>query len=136
MASSLDGWARWLGPALYIFVMIIVFNLDLTDRYADNSLTQAEQSFYGFGPASLTAQGTVMIIVYTVGVITVAYASHKLNSISRLRAEELQAILKTASREEVENMTKQQTEARASMSASPGRQDLLEGGRLSRVQPP
>ena len=106
VANSLDGWARYVLPGLYIFVLIIVYNLDLTDNYADASLTQTEQAFYGFGPASINAQGTAMIIIYTVGVIVVTFASYKLNRISTMKEAKLQEVLKAASRDSVEDMTK------------------------------
>ena len=47
-----------------------------------------------------------MIIIYTVGVIVVTFASYKLNRISTMKEAKLQEVLKAASRDSVEDMTK------------------------------
>ena len=107
VAASLDGWARYVLPGVYIFALIILFNLDLSDRYADGALTQEEQAFYGFGPTSLTTTGIVMIFVYSLGIVAISYSTHRLNWISKKREAEVQAKLKDASRASAEDMGKQ-----------------------------
>jgi hypothetical protein len=62
LARLTDSWARIIVPTIYFMALLIIFNLELSDNYGENS-----PMFQGLGPARLSAHGTRLLVFYILG---------------------------------------------------------------------
>jgi len=95
VADVADKWARIVIPLLYLFAMIIVFNLRLADEYFDND--QSVQ-FDGIHEATLTTTGLVLLSSSIAIVVAIGAAWLTMRTVAARNAEKLAVSLKEASR--------------------------------------
>ena len=61
VASTVEGWARFVVPAFYFLGLAILFHTDFSDEY----LTRADASMYaGIGKTEFSTRGVVLVILY------------------------------------------------------------------------
>ena len=128
VSAKLDARARYVFPGVYIFLLIWLFNFDLSDKYADATLTTEQQTFSGLGPSTLSTTGVVMLFVYTFLILVVSFATVQLNRFSKRKAAQLQETFKATSRSMAEDMSMQavrrvsraEGDQEAASSSSPG----------------
>jgi hypothetical protein len=79
VASKLDVWARVVVPSLYVFCLLAIFHLDLTDDYETDPTSEM---FNGLGPRQLSDRGVKSVLVYFCVIVTCAlcgYIMHRFN---------------------------------------------------------
>ena len=101
-AAMCDRYARSLIPTGYILTLIVLFNLDLSDYYADENHPSVDVMIRGLGPASISPTGTTYIAVYSGAVLAIGSAWAMLLRRAKRTGARLQEGLKEASRSSVE----------------------------------
>ena len=110
VAKSLDRWASFTVPLLYFLSLIIMFNLDLSDNYADEA--HPEQGvFDGIGPARMTIPGIVGTVLYVVAVVLLAVAWVQLRSRAAKQRGKQQEELREAGRKLSSYVSKSKTKS-------------------------
>jgi len=95
VANSLDKWGRILVPFCYFLTLILVFNLDLTDKYA---VDPTAPMFSGLGPASLSDSGVAYLCLYLATAIGMGVAGHAMRKVAEQTAQQQAAAMKEAAR--------------------------------------
>jgi len=96
IGESIEKKARIVCPMVYLFVLVVMFNLDMRDHYA----TTTEPMFSGITKnISIRPNGVGMILAFVIVVIVGLTSTHFINKSIAKAEEELKAKQKQASRQ-------------------------------------
>ena len=96
----MDSWARVVIPAVYLLALIILFNVELTDKYDSN---EDVPMYMGLGPARLSQSGPAWISTLSVFAVIVGVLWLHANKVAAKDKRSLEDEQRAASRERLEN---------------------------------
>ena len=150
-ADSCDRWARAVIPTAYVLCLILLFNLDLTDHYADGDddsgagsggalVSQPPpppppQRIRGLGPFALRPEGIIGVVVYGTAMLVAVLAGIQLHKQAQREGEREQERLEKASRTSVQTRIARMGTRLPSFAAAAGGGDSDGGAPDARVHP-
>ena len=98
VSKEIDRWCRIIVPVLYLLSMLVVFNIDLRDRYLDeveapSSSSSVAPMFSGLGPWTFNPRGYIGLLVLGIATLLALLAMHHADRIAVVRSAKSRELL-------------------------------------------